>query len=78
MLSPVGVPWLAFPSPWLAYVGAGADVTALAGQYLRVLSAALPAALMFRATYALNVAVSRPKVVMSMQVIGLALKIALN
>jgi multidrug resistance protein, MATE family len=78
MLSLVGVPWLAFPGLWLGYVGTGADVTALAGQYLRVLSAALPAALMFRATYALNVAVSRPKVVMSMQVIGLALKITLN
>lgn len=78
MLSLVGFPWLAFSGLWLGYVGTGADVTALAAQYLRVLSAALPAALMFRATYALNVAVSRPKVVMSMQVAGLALKIALN
>jgi multidrug resistance protein, MATE family len=78
MLSLVGCPWLAFSHLWLGYVGTEADVTALAGQYLRVLSAALPAALMFRATYALNVAVSRPKVVMSMQVAGLALKVALN
>jgi MATE family multidrug resistance protein len=78
MLSAVGFPWLAFPDLWLGYVGTGPDVTALAGQYLRVLSAALPAALMFRATYAFNVAVSRPKVMMSMQVIGLVLKIALN
>jgi MATE family multidrug resistance protein len=33
---------------------------------------------MFRATYAFNVAVSRPKVMMTVQVAGLALKIALN
>ena len=33
---------------------------------------------MFRATYAFNVAVSRPKVMMSVQVAGLGLKVALN
>jgi MATE family multidrug resistance protein len=78
MLSLVGIPWLAFPGAWLGYVGAAPDVAALAGRYLRIISAALPAALMFRATYALNVAVSRPKVVMAMQIMGLALKITLN
>ena len=47
-------------------------------QYLRLLSLALPAALMFRATYAFNVAVSRPKVMMTVQVAGLGLKVVLN
>ena len=51
---------------------------ALATQYLRLLSLGLPAALMFRATYALNVAISRPKVIMAIQVAGLVLKVALN
>ncbi|HEV8142724.1 MAG TPA: MATE family efflux transporter [Methylomirabilota bacterium] len=37
-----------------------------------------PAALMFRAVYALNVAVSRPKVVMSLQIFGLVVKVALS
>ena len=46
--------------------------------YLRLHSLALPAALMFRATYAFNVAVSRPKVMMAVQVFGLALKVVLN
>ena len=47
-------------------------------RYLRLLSLALPAALLFRATYAFNVAVSRPKVMMTVQVAGLGLKIVLN
>ena len=78
MLSAIGLPLLAVPELWLAYVETGPDVKALVTQYLRVLSAALPAALMFRATYAFNVAVSRPKVMMSVQVMGLVLKFALN
>jgi MATE family, multidrug efflux pump len=78
MLSAIGLPLLAVPELWLAYVEIGPDVKMLVTQYLRVLSAALPAALMFRATYAFNVAVSRPKVMMSVQVIGLVLKLALN
>ena len=78
LLSLVGMPLLAFPDLWLAQLGTAPDVTALVTQYLRLLSLALPAALMFRATYAFNVAVSRPKVMMTVQVAGLALKVALN
>jgi MATE family multidrug resistance protein len=78
MLSLVGMPLLAFPGPWLARLGADPAVEALATQYLRLLSLGLPAALMFRATYALNVAISRPKVIMAIQVAGLVLKVALN
>ena len=77
-LSLVGMPLLAFPDLWLARLGTAPDVAALVTQYLRLLSLALPAALMFRATYAFNVAVSRPKVMMTVQVAGLALKVALN
>jgi MATE family multidrug resistance protein len=78
LLSLVGIPILAFPEPWLAYLGTAPDVTALVTEYLRLLSLALPASLLFRATYAFNVAVSRPKVMMIVQVAGLVLKIALN
>ena len=78
LLSLVGMPLLAFPDLWLARLGTAPDVAALVTQYLRLLSLALPAALMFRATYAFNVAVSRPKVMMTVQVAGLALKVALN
>jgi MATE family multidrug resistance protein len=78
LLSMVGMPLLAFPEPWLTRIGAAPDVEALVTPYLRLLSFSLPASLLFRATYAFNVAVSRPKVMMTVQVVGLALKVALN
>ena len=56
LLSLAGVPLLAFPEPWLGCLDPDPDVKALVTPYLRILSAALPAALMFRATYAFNVA----------------------
>ena len=46
--------------------------------YLRILAAALPGALMFRVIYAVNTAVSRPHVVMALQLTGLALKLGLS
>ncbi len=78
LLSLVGMPLLAFPDPWLAHIQAAPDVKVLVTRYLRLLSLALPATLLFRAIYAFNVAVSRPKVMMTVQVAGLGLKIALN
>jgi MATE family multidrug resistance protein len=78
LLSLLGVPLLAFPGLWLTRIGAPPDVEALVTQYLRLLSLALPAALMFRAIYAFNVAISRPKAMMAVQVAGLVLKVALN
>ncbi len=47
-------------------------------RYLRVLALALPGALMFRTIYAVNTAVSRPHVVMTLQLTGLALKVVLS
>jgi MATE family multidrug resistance protein len=78
LLSLLGIPILAFPGPWLARLGAAPEVEAMVTDYLRLHSLALPAALMFRATYAFNVAVSRPKVMMALQVTGLVLKAGLN
>jgi len=43
-----------------------------------VLAVALPGALMFRAIYAVNTALSRPHVVMTLQLTGLALKVGLS
>jgi len=78
LLSIVGGLFLAFPEPWLGWIHAPSDVEALVTRYLRVLSVALPASLMFRAISALNIAVARPHVVMRMQVAGLALKLVLS
>ena len=78
LLSALAMPVLAFPGLWLGYIDASPDVQALMTRYLRLLSLALPAALLFRATYAFNVAVSRAKVMMTVQVAGLGLKAVLN
>jgi MATE family, multidrug efflux pump len=78
LLSAVGMPILALPQLWLHLVNAPADVEALVASYLRALSLALPAALLFRALYAFNTAVSRPKMVMGLQLAGLALKLVLS
>jgi MATE family multidrug resistance protein len=78
LLSSVGALVLAMPETWLGWIHAPADVEAVVIRYLRVLSVALPASLMFRAISALNIAVARPHVVMRMQVAGLALKVMLS
>lgn len=78
LLSAVGMPVLALPQLWLKLVNVPADVEPLVTAYLRTLSLALPAALLFRALYAFNTAVSRPKMVMVLQLGGLALKLLLG
>jgi MATE family multidrug resistance protein len=78
LLSVGGVLLLAFPEPWLAWLHAPPEVAAVVTRYLRVLAVGLPASLLFRAISALNIAVARPRVVMRMQVAGLALKALLS
>ena len=78
LLSAGGFVVLAFPEAWLPWLDPPPEVQPLVARYLRVLSLALPASLMFRAIYALNTAVSRPHVVMAMQLGGLVLKVLLS
>ena len=78
ILSAVGFVVLAFPQLWLGWLQAPPEVEPLVTQYLRVLSLGLPGSLLFRAIYALNTAVSRPRVVMLLQLVGLGLKILLS
>ena len=69
---------LLFAGLWLPWLRAPVEVEAQVARYLRVLALALPGALMFRAIYAVNTAVSRPHVVMTLQLTGLALKVCLS
>lgn len=78
LLSAIGMPVLALSQLWLQLVNPPADVYDLVIAYLRTLSLALPAALLFRALYALNTAISRPKMVMGLQLGGLLLKLVLS
>ncbi len=69
---------LAFPQPFLALAQASPELKEKATLYLRLQALALPATLAFRVYSALNNAVARPKMVMSIHVAALLLKIPLN
>ncbi len=73
-----GCALLAFPEPFLSLAHAGPDVSAKVRDYLSALAWALPPALLFTAFRGFSVAVSRPKAVMALQLVALALKVPLT
>ncbi|HEY4959167.1 MAG TPA: MATE family efflux transporter, partial [Caldimonas sp.] len=73
-----GCALLLAPDPFLALAHAEPAVAAKVRDYLLGLAFALPPALVFTAYRGFNIAVSRPKAVMAMQLGGLALKVPLN
>lgn len=77
-LSAPGCAALAWTTPWLALSAPPPEVAALTRGYLWAVAAGLPAALLFRAFYALNTAISRPMTVMYINLAGVALKVPLN
>ncbi len=78
-LSASGAITLLFPKVWLMFSG---DIDPLVmgkiTHYLYALIVAMPAALIFRTIYCLGTAVSRPKVVMTINLISIPVKIFLN
>lgn len=78
-LSAVGGVLLLFPDPWLALSGdVDPEVRRRIKGYLLALAFALPAALVYRTVHALYTAVSRPKVVMAINLAGVGLKAFFN
>jgi MATE family multidrug resistance protein len=77
-LSVLGGALLLFPEPFLRLSQAPAEVEHRARGYLAAVACALPAALLFTAYRAFNIAVSRPKAVMALQVGALVLKVPLS
>ncbi len=77
-LSAPGCAMLLAPEPILALARAGPEVAEKVRIYLLGLAFALPPALIFTAYRGFNVAVSRPKAVMALQVAALALKVPAN
>ena len=77
-LSVAGCLALAWTDPWLALAAPPPEVAELVRSYLWAVAAGLPPALFFRAFYALNTAISRPQVVMYINLVGVALKVPLN
>ena len=78
LLAVPGCVLLLVPEPFLALSRAEPAVAAKVRAYLAWLAFALPPALVFTAYRGFNVAVSRPKAVMAMQMAGLALKVPLS
>ena len=77
-LSLLGSALLLFPAPFLALAKAGPEVESQVRGYLGVLAFSLPASLLFTVFRGFNVAVSRPKAVMRLQVSALLLKMPLS
>jgi MATE family multidrug resistance protein len=69
---------LVFPYPFLALSGASPAVAEKVRGYLLALAFSLPASLLFTVYRGFNVAVSRPKAVMVLQVAALGLKLPLS
>lgn len=78
MLCVIGTLILINPEPLLRLAKASPELADKAQSYLQILVIALPATLGFRVYAALNTALARPKMVMALQVGGLALKLPLN
>lgn len=78
-LSVAGGLLLCFPDVWLSFSGDVApEVRERIRHYLQALLVALPAALVFRTVYAFGTAISRPKVVMAINLGGVCLKALCN
>ena len=78
LLSAIGVALLGFPDPFLTLSGMRADLAQDVRAYLQALMWAAPAMLAFRVFASFSTAVSQPRAVMVIQLLGLALKIPLN
>ena len=77
-LSFIGCALLLFPQPFMSLARAEPVVEAKVRAYLNALAFALPAALLFTAFRGFNTAVSRPKIVMALQLAALVLKVPLS
>ncbi|MFW8565853.1 MATE family efflux transporter [Orrella sp. 11846] len=79
ILSSIGALALSFPDVYLSLSGdIGPEVRERLTQYLQLLILGLPAALIFRTAYALANAVSRPRMIMNINLLGVALKAFFN
>ena len=78
MISALGCTALLLPQPFLSLAQASPEVAAKVRGHLVGLAFALPSALLFTAFRGFNTAVSRPKIVMLLQLGALALKVPLT
>lgn len=77
-LAATGFVLLLWHDTWLALLDAPPEVARIASVYINAIAFGLPAMLATRAFVALNSAVSRPQVTMTIQLVALAAKVPLN
>lgn len=77
-LSVAGILLLLHPGPFLELSGMRPEIANDVRAYLRALAWAAPAMLAFRVFVSFSTAISQPRAVMMIQLIGLALKVPLN
>jgi len=68
----------AYPDPFLALARIEPALELKVRAYLHALAWSVPASLLFRVFYSFSTAISRPRTVMALTLIGLALKVPLN
>src|SRR5271167_1538614 len=78
LLTAVAFVLIYFPDPFLALAQVVPEVEAKTRAYLHYIALGIPAMLLFRVFYAFTTAVSKPRVIMALNLAGLALKIPLN
>jgi MATE family multidrug resistance protein len=78
LLSVVAFILIYFPDPFLALAQVAPEVEVKTRSYLHSIAWGIPASLMFRVFYSFTTAVSKPRVIMALNLTGLALKIPLN
>ena len=78
LLTAVAFVLIYFPDPFLALAQVAPQVEAKTRAYLHYIALGIPAMLLFRVFYAFTTAVSKPRVIMALNLAGLALKIPLN
>lgn len=78
VLMAVAIVVLRHPDPFLAITRASPEVEAKARAYLEAIAWAVPSVLLFRLFQSLSTAVSRTRVIMALNLVGLALKVPLN
>jgi len=77
-MAALGMPILLFSDPWMRLAGVDPPVAAIARDYLGFVALGLPASLLARSFIAVNSAVSRPSVAMTINLAMLAAKAPLN
>lgn len=77
-LSALGIGILLQPQFLFSLTGTSEDIVIEAKAYLAAVAYGLPAALLFRVFYAMNQSISRPALVMALQILMLVLKVPFN